>query len=261
MPSLHQDEALLSCQSLNIAVEHCILVEQLNLSLLAGTITAVLGRNGTGKSLTLHTLAGLRPYDIGAVKLKSQLISEHKRREIAKLLSFVPQDFEEPFPVSVLECAVSGRHPHIDFWQWESAHDHELARNALAAVDLEGFAQRNVATLSGGERRRLAIATALTQAPQVFILDEPTNHLDPQHQLQVLKLLRAKANEGCAIIMSLHDPNIAARFADHALLLFGDGRWLQGSCTEIINSETLGRLYNTPILEMQQLGQRYFFNH
>ncbi len=249
---------LLSCDSLNIEVQTCTLVEQLKINLPAGSITAVLGRNGTGKSLTLHTLAGLRASHSGNIQLLERPLNGYKRRDLARLLSFVPQDFEEPFPVSVLECAVSGRHPHIDFWQWESSRDYALAREALAAVDLAAFADRSVSTLSGGERRRLAIATALTQAPQIYILDEPTNHLDPQHQLQVLTLLRSKAEAGCAVIMSLHDPNLAIRFADQALLLFGDGRWLHGQCSEIINAGTLSQLYATPIRALTIQDEQYF---
>ncbi len=251
-------EVLLSCNALNIAVQECVLVEQLGFHLAAGSITAVLGRNGTGKSLTLHTLAGLRAHRGGEIALQGRPFASYKRREIAQQLSFVPQDFEEPFPVTVLECAVSGRHPHIDFWQWESTHDYELARQALAAVDLHNFAERTVETLSGGERRRLAIATALAQQPRLFILDEPTNHLDPQHQLQVLKLLRSKADNGCAVIMSLHDPNLALRFADHALLLFGDGRWQHGVCRDTLVAETLTQLYNTPFQELSAAPERHF---
>ncbi|MGE0115883.1 MAG: ABC transporter ATP-binding protein [Steroidobacteraceae bacterium] len=255
-PDLQATE--LSCTALDIAVQECVLVAQLNLQLQPGTLTAVLGRNGTGKSLTLHTLAGLRPAKTGQVQLGARELQHYPRRELAQHLSFVPQDIDEPFPVTVLECALSGRHPHIDFWQWETAQDYAIARTALAAVDLQHFEQRNVETLSGGERRRLAIATALAQQPQVFILDEPTNHLDPQHQLQVLKLLRDKADAGAAVIMSLHDPNLAARFADQALLLFGDGRWLHGNSSDIIGADTLSQLYKTTMQEFTALQGRYF---
>lgn len=250
--------AHLSCSALDVAVHECVLVAQLDLQLQPGTLTAVLGRNGTGKSLTLHTLAGLRPVKTGRVLLGTRELRHYPRRELAQHLGFVPQDIEEPFPVTALECALSGRHPHIDFWQWESAQDYAIARAALAAVDLQHFEQRNIETLSGGERRRLAIATALAQQPQVFILDEPTNHLDPQHQLQVLKLLRNKADTGAAVIMSLHDPNLATRFADHVLLLFGDGRWLHGRCDDIMDAGALSRLYNTPFQEFAALHSRYF---
>ncbi len=243
---------------LDITVQDCVLVAQLNLHLQPGSITAVLGRNGTGKSLTLHTLAGLRAATAGQVYLGDRELQRYSRREVAQQLSFVAQDIEEPFPVTVLECAASGRHPHIDFWQWETEQDYAITRTALAAVDLQHFEQRNIETLSGGERRRLAIATALTQQPRIFVLDEPTNHLDPQHQLQMLKLLRDKADSGCAVIMSLHDPNLAARFADHALLLFGNGQWLHGNVNDIVTAETLSQLYATPMFMLDSAQGRYF---
>jgi iron complex transport system ATP-binding protein len=249
---------LLSCSGLDVTVLECALVEQLTLQLQPGTITAVLGRNGTGKSLTLQTLAGLRAASQGEIMLNNRELRTLPRREIAQQLSFVAQESEEPFPVTVLECALSGRHPHIDFWQWETAEDYAIARTALAAVDLQHFESRSIDTLSGGERRRLAIACALAQQPQIFILDEPTNHLDPQHQLQRLKLLRSKADAGCAVIMSLHDPNLALRFADHALLLFGDSRWRYGPCCDTLVAEALTQLYNTPIQTLFSGSERYF---
>ncbi|MGC3979842.1 MAG: ABC transporter ATP-binding protein [Steroidobacteraceae bacterium] len=248
----------LSCAALDIAVHECVLVEQLNLQFEPGSITAVLGRNGTGKSLTLHTLAGLRKPSNGSVLLNQQVLTTQSRRDLAKQLSFVAQDIEEPFPVTTLEYALSGRHPHIDFWHWETAQDHDIARTALADMDLQHFAQRSIETLSGGERRRLAIATALTQQTSILILDEPTNHLDPQHQLQVLKLLRKLADAGGTIIMSLHDPNLATRFADHALLLFGNSQWLHGAVNDIVSADNLSRLYRTPMHELQSEHGRHF---
>jgi iron complex transport system ATP-binding protein len=241
--------AFLSCSHLDINVNARTLVSQLSMSLNPGTITCILGRNGSGKSLTLHTLAGLRPFAHGALLLNNEPLTTLPRKRIAQQLAFVAQDIEEPFPVTTLDYAVSGRHPHIDFWQWESETDYAIAGDALAAVDLSGFTTRSVQTLSGGERRRLAIAMALTQTPKLFVLDEPTNHLDPQHQLQVLKLLRRKADEGCAAIMSLHDPNLVLQFADNVLLLFGDGRWQHGDVS-IIGSDTMTELYGTQMKEL-----------
>lgn len=248
----------LSCNAIDIVVHDCVLVAQLNVQFAPGTITAVLGRNGTGKSLTLHTLAGLRAHKAGQVTLDSRALTQYSRRELAQQLSFVAQDIEEPFPVTALQVALSGRHPHIDFWQWESERDYGIAREALAAVDLQHFEQRSIDTLSGGERRRLAIAGALAQQPQIFILDEPTNHLDPQHQLQVMKLLRNKADAGCAVIMSLHDAGLAARFADNALLLFGNGLWQFGSAAATLTAATLTRLYATTTLEVMSPAGRAF---
>lgn len=239
----------LQCEQLCISVNDRVLVDNLKIDLLRGSITCVLGRNGTGKSLTLHTLAGLREFTRGSLQLNQQSLSSLTRKQVAQVLAFVAQEIEEPFPVTALEYAVSGRHPHISFWQWEAQNDYDIAQQALAAVDLHEFTDRNVQSLSGGERRRLAIATALTQQPQIFVLDEPINHLDPQHQLQVLKLLRSKADQGCIVIMSLHDPNLALQFADNALLLFGDGRWEYGDVS-IIDGNKMTALYQTPMKEM-----------
>ncbi len=249
---------LLTCRDLDIAVHECTLVQSLSLALMPGSITAVLGRNGTGKSLTLRTLAGLRELARGDVLLNGKSLPTLARRDIARTLGFVAQESEEPFPVTVLECAVSGRHPHLDFWQWETGQDFELARAALASVDMASFADRPVETLSGGERRRLALATALTQAPTVFILDEPTNHLDPQHQLQMFELMRARAQAGAAVLMSLHDPNLALRFADQTLLLFGDGRWLAGASADILDESSLSALYRVPMQRLALDGQSWF---
>ncbi len=140
-----------------------------------------------------------------------------------------------------------GRHPHIGRFNWESADDVEIASAALDAVGLAKLKRRDVLTLSGGERRRLAIAQVLTQDPRIYLLDEPTNHLDPQHQLDALQLFRDKADSGACVIASLHDANLAVRYADRCLLLYGDGRWDLGNTGEILDSENLSQLYGTPM--------------
>ena len=151
-------------------------------------------------------------------------------------LGLLTQTTEDPFPSTVLDSVLVGRHPHIDFWRWESDADRAIACAALAAVALEELAERDIDTLSGGERRRVALATLLAQNPDVLLLDEPINHLDPHHQLDVLKLLRDRARDGRSIVMSLHDAGLAARFSDHALLLFGDGGWLSGPTSEVLDA-------------------------
>ncbi len=112
--------------------------------------------------------------------------------------------------------------------------------------------------MSGGEQRRVAIAALLAQAPGVYLLDEPTNHLDPHHQLAVLNLFRALTRGGSTVIATLHDPTLAARFADRALLLFGDGRWNSGPASKTLTAESLSSLYLTPMMEVHQDGRRIF---
>ncbi len=223
-----------------------------------GEFIAVLGRNGVGKTLTLHTLAGLRPAAGGKVLLDGRDLAEWPGRERARRLALLPQLAEDPFPSTVFETALIGRHPHLPFWQMEDASDLACAQAALAAVGLQGLSERPVDSLSGGERRRLDIATLITQDATVCLLDEPTNHLDPRHRNEMLALFRARADEGGLVIAALHDPTLAARSADRALLLFGDGRWRFGDAATILSDANLSELYEVPVGELAWRGQRVF---
>jgi iron complex transport system ATP-binding protein len=222
-----------------------------------GSITCLLGRNGAGKTLTLHTLCGLREAR-GQITFEQRPLKQWPQKQLAQRLGLLTQLTEDPFPSTVLETALIGRHPHIDFWQWESEADRKVATAALDAVEMNSFAERDVATLSGGERRRVAIATLLAQDPELLVLDEPINHLDPHHQLSTLHLLRRKAHEGRAVIMSLHDAGLAARFCDQAVLLFGDGDWISGPVDEVLTSTNIRRLYGVNVREVRWESGRTF---
>ncbi len=247
----------MQCEAVVIEVPGRTLVRGLNFQLQAGHMLAVLGRNGSGKSSTLHALAGLRAA-AGTVRVHGRALAEWPRRELAQTVGLLPQLVEDPFPATALEAALVGRHPHIDFWAWESARDRECARQALAAVDLAGLESRDIGTLSGGERRRLSIATVLAQDPAIFLLDEPMHQLDPLHQLEVLRLFRGLADAGRTVIVSLHDVGHAARFADDVLLLYGDGRWEYGDCATTLNERSIGELYGLPVRELRWDGGRTF---
>ena len=241
------DSTLLSCKGLRVSVPGRVLVDELELTLNRGEFVAVLGRNGTGKTLSLLTLSGLRQPDAGDVWLDGQSVATLRRQQVARQLALLPQDTEDVFPATVLDTALIGRHPHIARLKWESSADRDIAHASLAKVGIDDLAARDVLSLSGGERRRLAIAQILTQAPNIYVLDEPTNHLDPQHQLDTLRVFRRAADDGAGIIASLHDVNLAARFADRCLLLYGDGRWEIGATDDILNEARLEQLYATPM--------------
>jgi iron complex transport system ATP-binding protein len=251
------DEPLLRCSNLDVAVADRLLVRQLDMAIHRGTMTALLGRNGAGKTLTLHTLCGLREA-AGEVRFEGRTLAAWPHKQLAQRIGLLTQLTEDPFPSTVLETALIGRHPHIGFWEWENDSDRQIATSALDAVDMRAFLERDVGTLSGGERRRVAIATLLAQDPQLLVLDEPINHLDPHHQLEVLRLMRAKADEGRAVLMSVHDAGLASRFCDHALLLFGDGEWLFGRTDEVLTPSTISRLYGVNVREVRWDGGRTF---
>ena len=251
-------EISLSCRNVDIAVPGRSLVQQLKLDIVASEFLAVLGPNGVGKSLTLHALAGLRAPDNGQIELDGQPISKLSRQQIAARLALLPQYTEDVFPATVIDTVMIGRHPHIGRFQWESDHDRKIAFAALQDVDLKDMSHRDIGTLSGGERRRLAVAQVLTQEPEIYLLDEPTNHLDPQHQLDVLRIFQEKARTGAAVIASLHDVNLAARFADKCLLLYGDGRWVLGETETVLTTERLTELYATAMESVSWRNTKLF---
>jgi iron complex transport system ATP-binding protein len=234
------------------------LIDALDFEAGSGEFVAVLGPNGVGKSLALHTLAGLRPAATGTIKSGDRDLTSLSRHDIARGIGLLPQYTEDFFPATALDTVLIGRHPHIPPLQWESDDDLQIALDALRQVGLGDFAGRDVLTLSGGERRRVAIAQILTQAPQVYLLDEPTNHLDPQHQLEVPRLFRERSSSGNTVIASLHDVNMAARFADRCVLLFGDGRWQTGPVDEVLEPGRLAELYATPIEAVSWGNNRLF---
>ena len=246
--------ALLETAGLTIRVGNRILVRDLAIHVMPGTLIALLGPNGVGKTLTLHALAGLRPAESGTVQLRGTDIYQLNQRERALRLGLLLQEQDDPFPTTVMETALMGRHARLGLWQWETAEDQVTSRQALEQMDLAGMEERLGSTLSGGERRRLGLATLLVQDPDVLLLDEPLNHLDPSHQFAVLAVLRRQAAEGKAILASLHDPVLAARHFDAALLLHGDGRWQLGPVTEMLTAATLSELYSVPFERYRRDG-------
>jgi iron complex transport system ATP-binding protein len=238
----------LSTHDLDVTIAGKQVCRRLNLSIEHGQCWGLLGRNGVGKTTLLHTLAGLRAADGGSIRLDGRDMASLHRREVARHLGVLFQQESDPFPATVLETALTGRHPYLRPWQWETAEDIAAARDALHVMELDDLEQRYSASLSGGERQRLKVATLLTQNPALLLLDEPSNHLDPHHQLSVLALIAERCREqDRAALMTLHDVNLAARFCDHLLLLFGNGEARAGSAEELLDNSLLSRLYGHPV--------------
>jgi iron complex transport system ATP-binding protein len=252
------DGAILAARGLTVTIAGIVVCRDLDLSVEAGQCWAILGRNGAGKTTLLHTLAGLRAPAAGTIALDGRPLSMLSARETARIRGLLTQDDSDAFGATVLETAMIGRHPYLSRWQWEGAEDLRVAREALASMDIASSEQRDVRTLSGGERRRVALAALLTQQPRVMLLDEPSSHLDLAHQLAVLQRLAAIARDRRgASIMVLHDVNLARRFCNHVLML-DQGVAIAGLAEELLTAERLSKIYGVALKTLGQ-GEETFF--
>ena len=249
----------LACQSLDISIAGKNICSKLDLELEPGQFWGLLGPNGIGKTTLLKCMAGLSPPDNGNVLLENQRIENLPRRAVARLLGMLQQHTVYVFDASVLETAMTGRHPHLAYWEREGPKDKQKALDAIRAVDLAGFEGRSVTGLSGGEARRLAFASLIVQEPAILLLDEPTNHLDMKHQIRIMNQVeeQVSAEQRCAMI-ALHDVNLAVRYCSHIVMLFGHGDWQAGPVAELLNQENLERLYQCPVEVVQTSNGRRF---
>lgn len=254
---------LLEADALALRIGERWLCCAFSLRLAPGECLAVLGPNGAGKTTLLHTLAGLRPATVGRVLLGGRSYADWGARAAARFRGLLPQQQPDHFASSVLETVLVGRHPHLGRWGWEGEEDLALARAALDEVGLGEFAAREVASLSGGERQRVAIAMLLTQAPRLYLLDEPLNHLDLHHQIATLELFRRVVREGgpqgpCGVAMVLHDVNLAARYADHVILLDGRGGVVAGERDAVLRTDLLSQAFGHPLRRCVCEGRTIF---
>jgi iron complex transport system ATP-binding protein len=257
-------------RGLHLAVAGRMLVNKLDFEVRPGQFWCVLGRNGCGKTTLLLTLAGLRPAEGGEILLDERPLSSWNWRALARERALVPQKTVDVFSSTVLDTVLVGRAPYRGLRGpgcCSGSAEHLLARQALQAFDLEPFATRDVRTLSGGERQRVAMAAMLVQSPRLALLDEPTAHLDLDAEQLVLRLLAARiaghssnaaAGPPAMALLSLHDVNLAQRFATHVLLFGEQGEVRAGPRDEILNAEALSLAYRHPVRRIEADGETWF---
>jgi len=234
---------MLAARDIGIRLGGRTLVAGLDLELAPGECWALLGPNGAGKSSLVLALAGLRAPQAGDVAVDGRPLSRWRRAELARRVGVLLQDDTPDFWGSALEYARLGRFPHAAAAFARDAAGETLARDWLARLDLTAHADQPYLTLSGGERQRVRIAQLLVQDPAVLLLDEPLSHLDLRHQVQVMEILAASARAGKAVLMALHQPSLAARYCDHAVLLYDAGRSSAGPCNDMLTQASLEALY------------------
>lgn len=249
---------LLDASDLRVVVAGRVLVDSLTFSIEPGQCWAIVGRNGAGKTSLLRALAGLAAPAAGAVRYGGRPVDMLGVRERARHRSVLPQDSHDAFPASVLQTVLVGRHPHVARFAWETESDIACARDALRTFGIAALESRDVRTLSGGERRRVALAALLAQEAPLALLDEPSSHLDVAQQSSALAVFLDLARErNRAVVMVLHDLHLATRFCDHAIAI-GDGRATAQPASTILATEALSTLFGCPLVELSGGGLRTF---
>ncbi len=220
-------------------------LDDVSLAVGRGDLVGVIGPNGSGKTTLLKVLGGMLPPGAGAVYLEESPVRSWSRRDIARRIAFVPQETHSSFDFSVLDIVLMGRFPHLGAFAIEGPADLAIAREALQATGASTFETRSFNTLSGGEKQRVVIASALAQRAALLLLDEPTASLDVGHQLEVGTLLsRLNREQGVTMVLTTHDLNFAASLC-RQLMLVRDGRVIASGPTEqVLTASAVRALYD-----------------
>jgi iron complex transport system ATP-binding protein len=235
--------AFLTAQGVSVKLAGRLVLHDVSLALSPGHLVALVGPNGAGKTTLLRALAGLVPAT-GAIHVGGDALSSLSLPERARRFAYLPQGHLVHWPLPARDIVALGRYPHgaTDPARL-TPRDAEAVLRAMRATDVVELRARRVTELSGGERSRVALARVFAVEAPVILADEPTSSLDPRHQIEVMKTLRAAADQGTLVIVVTHDLVLAARFADIVLVL-SDGRLVsQGAPAEALSEQVMGDVF------------------
>ncbi len=213
---------------------------------------SILGPNGCGKSTLLRLIGRILVPEKGTISLYGRPLESYTRRELAKIIAYVPQETAWLYPFTVLETVLMGRAPYLSMVGFEQSADLKAATEAMRMTDILHLAEQPVTGLSGGERQRVLIARALTQESKMLLLDEPNAHLDLSHQVELFLLLKKlQIESGLTVIAVSHDLNLVANVSTRILLLApthsGNSVYALGTPAEVLTPSILSHVFQTPV--------------
>jgi len=210
-----------------------------------GEVLAVVGPNGAGKTTLLQAALGLLRVASGRILLGGKEVRALSRRDVARLVAYVPQFYEGYMGFSVGDVVASGRYVHLPAFGSPGPADREAIVQALSECGLEGMEHRTVGTLSGGERQKVWLAAAMAQGSPAMLLDEPTSSLDPHHQAELVDLIRRQAREGKTVIVVCHDLNLPALLGARVAAIKAGKLAFVGSSEEFSRTDLLESIFET----------------
>ncbi|HTX90800.1 MAG TPA: heme ABC transporter ATP-binding protein [Anaerolineales bacterium] len=243
---------MLKIENLSVSYGSRSVLANVSLEVNSGEVLALIGPNGAGKSTLVRAASGVVPVEAGAVRTNGDDLLSLPPLQRARFLAVVPQAASLPPAFSVWETVLLGRTPYLNFLGQVSAKDEEISRSALAKVDVLELASRRVGELSGGEQQRVLLARALAQSTPILLLDEPTTNLDLHYQIGFLETVRTLAHaDGLAVLIALHDLNLAAHYADRIALLVGGKIKAAGMPRQVLTPELISEAYHLPVRVVQ----------
>jgi ABC-type cobalamin/Fe3+-siderophores transport system ATPase subunit len=239
---------MLKVECLSVSYGARQVLQGISLDVHAGEILALIGPNGAGKSTLVRAVSGVIPVMGGKVSVDGVDLLAMTAIRRARYLAVVPQAAALPPAFTAWETVLLGRTPYLNFLGHVSSGDEEKARLALRKVDALDLAERRVGDLSGGEQQRVLLARALAQSTPILFLDEPSVHLDLQHQVNLMETIRTLAHvDNLAVLIALHDLNLAARYTDRvALLVMGEIK-ASGTPRQVLTPEIISTAYHLPV--------------
>lgn len=209
-----------------------------------GEFVVLFGPNGSGKSTLMKCMNKILNPQSGYVEVEGKPVAQYSHLDLAKKIAYVPQNEVKVTGIKVFDMILSGRKPYIS-WK-PSDRDYAIVSDVIKSLKLEKIAMKDISALSGGQQQMVYIARAIAQEPKILLLDEPTSALDVKHQLEIMELLKSLSNKGITIIVTLHDINLATKYADKYLMLQNGKLYAEG-CKKILTERHLEQLYGVKV--------------